>query len=320
MKTAVNIIRAHSYERTALRHSLETLLQPLGGIGAIVKSGDRVLLKPNLIVAGRPSQAIATNPDLVYCVAQMVQEAGGQPFLGDSPAMGSVQGVAKANGLLPIAQELKLPIVEFYGQHYSSISDSFDRLWLSKEAMGADVIVNLPKVKSHQQLTLTLGVKNLFGCVPGKVKVRWHWLIGKDPNRFGEMLVETARLLAPELTILDGIIAHQGNGPTRGEPRFLGLLAATCNVFALDRAFAEILKVDPLTVPTIAASLRLGLCPKLEAIDFPTLKPEDCQVEDWQLATRSVPIYFSLPRVVLSTLKDWSIRRIQEPVSSYLKR
>ena len=319
MKPTVNIISADSYERIALRQSLETLLQPLGGIGAVVKPGDRVLLKPNLIVAGLPSQAITTHPSLVYCVAKMVQEAGAQPFLGDSPAMGSAQGVAKASGLLPTAQALKMPIVELHGQHYSNISETFDRLWLSKEAMGADAIINLPKVKSHQQLTLTLGVKNLFGCVPGKVKVSWHWRIGKDPTRFGEMLVETARLLAPELTILDGIIAHQGNGPTQGEARFLGLLAASRNVFALDRVFADLLKVDPLAIPTVSASIRMGVCPKLEAIDFPTLNPKDCRVEDWRLAANSVPIYFSLPRLVLSTLKDWAIRRIQEPISSYLK-
>ena len=121
--------------------------------------------------------------------------------------------MAEANGLLPLAEELNLPIVELHGQRYGTSSLEFDHLRLAKEAMDADVVINLPKVKSHVQLTLTLGVKNLFGCVPGKMKAWWHMEAGKDVERFGTMLVETARLINPELTILDSIVGHEGKRP-----------------------------------------------------------------------------------------------------------
>jgi uncharacterized protein (DUF362 family) len=104
--TSVSLIRATSYELDILRESIQTLLEPFGGIGAFVKSGDRVLLKPNLLTGARPSKECTTRPELVYVVAQMVMEAGGQPFLGDSPAFGSAKGVAIANGYLPIIEEL----------------------------------------------------------------------------------------------------------------------------------------------------------------------------------------------------------------------
>lgn len=143
----------------------------------------------------------------------MVIEAGAKPFLGDSPAFGSARGVALANGYLPVIEALNLPIVEFHGKRYQTVNEDLDHLLLCKEAMEADVVINLPKVKSHCQLTLTLGVKNLFGCVPGKMKAWWHRSAGKDTNRFGQMLVETARAINPDLTILDGIIAHEGNRP-----------------------------------------------------------------------------------------------------------
>ncbi|MEB3148111.1 MAG: DUF362 domain-containing protein [Sphaerospermopsis sp.] len=318
-KPAVSLIRAKSYEQDALRESLTTLLEPLGGIAAFVKRGDRVLLKPNLLTGSRPTKECTTRPELVRAVAEMVMEVGGKPFLGDSPAFGSAKGVATANGLLPIVEELNIPIVEFHGKRYQTVNDDFNHLLLSKEAMEADVIINLPKVKSHMQLTVTLGVKNLFGCVPGKMKAWWHFEAGKDTTRFGEMLVETARAINPTLTILDGIVGHEGNGPSGGEPRDLGVLAGSDNVFALDRAMLEILKVDPLQVPTIAASQRLGICPELSEIDFPNLTPELLQIEDWRLPDNLMPIDFAMPRVIKSTFRHLYIRFIKEPMDAYAK-
>ncbi|BAY15750.1 hypothetical protein NIES2109_29660 [Nostoc sp. HK-01] len=316
-KPSVSLIRATSYESAALRESLTTLLEPLGGITAFVKPGQKVLLKPNLLTGARPTKECTTRAELVYEVAKMVIEAGGKPFLGDSPAFGSAKGVAIANGYLPLIQELNLPIVEFHGQRYQTVSENFNHLLLCKEAMEADVIINLPKVKSHLQLTLTMGVKNLFGCVPGKMKAWWHMEAGKDANRFGEMLVETAKTINPDLTILDGIIGHEGNGPSGGEPRNLGILAAASNVFALDRAILEILNVSPQKVPTVAASQRLGVCPELDAIEFPLLHPDLLQISDWRLPDKLMPIDFAMPRVIKSTFKHLYIRFIKEPMNTY---
>lgn len=314
---AVSLIRADSYDLKLLRASLEKLLEPLGGMAGIVKPGDRVLLKPNLLTGARPTKECVTRPELVCCAAKMVLEAGGKPFMGDGPAFGSARGVAVANGYLPLIEELDLPVVEFHGKRYQSVSEEFNHLLLSKEAMEADVVINLPKVKSHAQLTLTMGVKNLFGCVPGKMKAWWHMEAGKDSARFGQMLVETARAVDPDLTILDGIIGHEGNGPSGGEPRFLGILGASRDVFALDRAGVEILNVPPQAVPTVAASARLGLCSNLEAIDFPHLQPEELKMLDWKLPDKLMPIDFGMPRVIKSTFKHLYIRFIKEPRAAY---
>lgn len=317
---SVSLIRANSYEKNALRDSLETLLEPLGGIAAVVKPGDRVLLKPNLLTGSRPTKECVTRPELVYCIAQMVLEAGGKPFIGDSPAFGSAFGVAKASGYLPLLEELNLPVVEFHGKRYETVSDEFNHLRLCKEAMEADVVINLPKLKSHVQLTLTMGVKNLFGCVPGKMKAWWHMEAGKNSARFGQMLVETARAIQPNLTILDGIIGHEGNGPSGGEPRYLGILGASTDVFALDRTLVEILNVNPAAVPTIAASLKLELCPDLETIEFPLLTPENLKVLDWKLPDKLMPIDFGMPRVIKSTFRHLYIRFIKEPWKVYAGR
>ncbi|MEM9165211.1 MAG: DUF362 domain-containing protein, partial [Cyanobacteria bacterium P01_F01_bin.4] len=177
-----------------------------------------------------------------------------------------------------------------------------------------------PKVKSHAQLTMTLGVKNLFGCVPGKMKAWWHMEAGKDRQRFGTMLVKTAQTLDPDLTILDGIIGHEGNGPSGGEPRDLGVLGASSNVFALDRALLEVLQVAPETVPTIVQSQHLGLCPDITDISYPLATPDELKIDGWQLPTTLMPIDFGMPRVMKSTFKHLYIRFIKEPMAAYAAR
>ncbi|MDJ0553658.1 MAG: DUF362 domain-containing protein [Microcoleaceae cyanobacterium MO_207.B10] len=311
----VSLIRTNVYEIKELEKSIENLLEPLGGINAFVKRGDRVLLKPNLLTGSRPKKECVTRPEIVYCVAKMVKNAGGQPFLGDSPAFGTAMGVAKANGYLPLLKELDLPIVEFHGKRYEKVSQEFNHLRLSKEAMAADVIINLPKLKSHVQLTMTMGVKNLFGCVPGKMKAWWHLEAGKDTKRFGRMLVETAKAINPDLTIIDSIIGHEGNGPIGGEPRKLEILGASTDVFALDRTFIEILKVNPEDVPTVAVAQELGCSYDLETVNFPLLQPEELAVENWQLPTVRKAIDFGVPRLIRSTVKHLYIRFIQEPMN-----
>jgi uncharacterized protein (DUF362 family) len=319
MKPTVSLLNIHSYDHEILVIALEQLLSPLGGIASIVKPGDRVLLKPNLLTGARPTKECVTRPELICCVAQMVQAAGGKPFLGDSPAFGSAKGVAQANGLAEMAAAINLPIVEFHGQRYAT-GGELDHLRLSKEAMGADVVINLPKVKSHVQLTLTMGVKNLFGCVPGKMKAWWHMEAGKDVNKFANMLIETAQAIAPQLTIVDGIIGHEGNGPSAGEPRDLGVLGASTDIFALDRAIAEILSIAPQQIPTLAAAIRLGLCSEnISDIEIVGTTIDRLRIHDWQLPTEIMPIDFGLPRIMRSTFKHLYIKFIKEPISAYAR-
>ncbi|MEN8445238.1 MAG: DUF362 domain-containing protein [Cyanobacteria bacterium J06555_13] len=325
---SVSLIPAESYEVEVLQERLEVLLAPMGGMEKFVKPGDRVLLKPNLLTGSRPTKSCTTRPELAYCVAKMVQAAGGKPFFGDSPAFGSARGVAKANGLLEWADKAGVPIVEMHGKRYPVEAidgpingvKAFDNFLLSKEAMDADVVINLPKVKSHVQLTMSLGVKNLFGCVPGKMKAWWHMEAGKDRQRFGSMLVETARAIAPELTIMDGIVGQEGSGPINGEPRDIGVLGASDNVFALDRAMVSVLQVEPAEIPTLVESERLGLCPQLAEIEFVAMAPHELAISNWKLPEQLAPIDFGAPRVLRSTFKHLYIRFIKEPMTAYAGR
>ncbi len=163
---SISLIRADSYELELLQNNIAKLLEPMGGMAAIVKKGDRVLLKPNLLTGARPGKECTTRPELVYVVAQMVIEAGGKPFLGDSPAFGSAKGVAAANGYLPWIEKLNLPIIDFHGQRYQTLGEEFNHLLLSTEAMEADVAINLPIVKVAYAANFNYGCKKFIWLRP----------------------------------------------------------------------------------------------------------------------------------------------------------
>jgi uncharacterized protein (DUF362 family) len=302
----VSLIKSSSYELRSLESDITSLLEPLGGISAIIKPGDRVLLKPNLVTGARPGKECITRPEIIVAVAKIVQAAGGKPFIGDSPTFSTAQGVLQSAGYMPWIKDLGLPIVELKSDRILSSTDSnkeFDHLWLSKFAMQADKVINLPKIKSHSQTVLTLGVKNLFGCVPGNIKAWWHMEIGHNPIKFSEMLVETAKTIDPNLTIIDGIIGHEGNGPLDGNPVFLGFLGASQDVFVLDRAIAEILNIDPRLIPTIVAAEKMNLCSNLDDCQFSLLQPKDLIYANWQLPKKYLPLDFGLPKLARSLLK-----------------
>ncbi|MEO1133508.1 MAG: DUF362 domain-containing protein, partial [Cyanobacteria bacterium J06639_1] len=119
----------------------------------------------------------------------------------------------------------------------------------------------------------------------------------------GKMLVETAAAIAPQLTVVDGIIGHEGNGPSGGTARPLGIMGASTDVFALDRVLMAILDVDPDTVPIYLAGRELGAMPELEEIAIAGESWQNLCVDDWQLPDRLIPIDFGAPRVLKSTLK-----------------
>ena len=107
-------------------------------------------------------------------------------------------------------------------------------------------------------------------------------------------------------------MGHAGRGPSGGTPRSVGVLGASADVYALDRAMVEVLQVAPEQVPTVAASMAMNLCPTLESIRFVAQSPADLQIDDWQLPGELMPIDFGMPRVVKSTFKHLYIRFIKE--------
>ena len=193
------------------------------------------MLKPNLLALKPPESAVCTHPEVVRAVTLEIIEAGGEVFLGDSPGVGSLAGVLKKAGIMPVIRELGIQVVPFRTPvpvpvPEGGVSRSF---LLAEEATRYDLIINLPKFKTHGMMTLTLAVKNMFGTVVGAAKPGWH-LQASDTVRFADMLLDVWSALPPGLSVMDGIIAMEGNGPGSGDPLALGLIMASPSALALD--------------------------------------------------------------------------------------
>jgi len=250
------------YAPEAVRQGLETVLSHLGGMGAFVSKGDRVLLKPNFLMSKPVESAVSTHPEVILAVAEAAFAAGaGEVWVGDSPGFHSAKAVARKLGLEASLQSLGAKLLNFKSPVEVAAPESvrYKRFEVDRSVMEADKVINLVKVKTHAQMFMTLAIKNTFGYVVGTRKAAWHLEAGRDEDLFATMLLDLHYLRAPVLNIADGIVMMEGNGPGAGTPRLLGLLFAGADGDAVDRIICDVLSVKWQHVPSLRVADRLGL-------------------------------------------------------------
>lgn len=235
------------------------LLEPLGGMAAFVGAGERVLLKPNMLAARDPDAAVTTHPVLVHVVAELVREAGATVLVGDSPGMGSCQRVAERTGIARAALESGAELVAFDDTVDLPGCGMFKRIALARTYWEADKIINLPKLKTHEMMTMTCAVKNLFGAVVGAEKAGWHLKAGVSRQHFARLLLEICLLKKPALNIVDAIVAMEGDGPGSGTPRQMNLLLAGVNPVAVDVVAARLAGIPAELLHVEREAERMGL-------------------------------------------------------------
>jgi len=229
-------------------------------MAAFVSRGDRVLLKPNLLSAKDPSRAITTHPHIVETVAALVREAGGEPFVGDSPG-GAIRGIERVwkNTLMSeMAERAGLELVNFEASSSQEIDAGKFKLYIARPVLEADVVINLPKLKTHTLTLLTGAVKNMFGVVPGFRKAEMHKIFPK-PAEFAAMLVELYSHVRPAVNIMDAVLAMEGNGPSSGVPRKAGLIAVSDDAVAMDAVISSVIGFKPEKIDTTRLSGERGL-------------------------------------------------------------
>jgi uncharacterized protein (DUF362 family) len=139
-----------------------------------------------------------------------------------------------------------------------TLEHSGTKIGISSVALEADKIINLPKLKTHQQLVMTIAVKNIFGCVSGKAKAIWHYRKGATFDDFCTMLIDIYKLLAPVLTIVDAVVAMEGPGPINGSPRKLGWLIASADPIAAEVVCCDLIGICPEQLPLVKAAQKIG--------------------------------------------------------------
>jgi uncharacterized protein (DUF362 family) len=262
LRADVLITKADSYEADLVRVIRSGLIEL--GLGRTWVKGKSVLLKPNLVEPSREATFINTHPALVRAAVDVFRSwdvrevlvAEGQGHSRDSDY------VLEQSLLGPILEEDKIEYVDLNHDDVFSVGNRMgftrlEQLWLPQTLRRADVIVSMPKMKTHHWAGVTLAMKNLFGVLPG---VCYGW----PKNVLHEMgipgsIIDINAAVRPHLAIVDGIIGMEGDGPIMGTPRHAGVLIMGTNLPAVDATAARLMGVDPWRVPYLAAaSGRLG--------------------------------------------------------------
>jgi len=291
MTNEVVFVRCADYG-PALTAAVERIFARTEWLENSALSGKNVLLKPNLLTDRKPEQAVTTHPELMRHVIRRLKATGAHVTVGDSPAStANLRNVWQATGMAAVCAEEEVPLISLEQAGVRSFEIDGFAFSVAVPVLEADLIINLPKVKSHSLTMLTAAVKNIYGVVPGYSKTTLHRLHPK-PETFGRLIQTIWKVIPPTWTLADAVVGMEGQGPANGRPIRLGFLAAAANPFALDRALCDVLHIDVRRVPYLAA------------------QPEDC-VPGYTLAGDAVSVEsFEVPSGahLLQFLPDWLVK------------
>lgn len=258
MNATISIVKCKSYDPAIVLESTREAVNLLGGITAYIKPASKVLIKPNLLIAIEPRFSVTTHPEVVRAVVKILKEINCKIFLGDGPSMSDkradmIDKVYEQTGMRRIAEEENIELVRFNKKRWRGKFPL--TTWLDE----CEYFISIPKFKTHQLMVLTAAIKNLFGLVSYTFKKEIHrqnFMI----DDFARAIVDIYEEVRPTLTIIDGVIAMEGDGPaTSGILRNTGLLFAGSDCVALDSILAFIMGLTPYDIATNREAVRRGL-------------------------------------------------------------
>lgn len=260
----VSVVPCATYDLDECRRALRAVLAPLGGLSQI-EPGMTVGLKANLVSFMKPEAAATTHPSVLIALTELLLERGARVIVGDSPGglytAAYVKNVYRATGMHEVEAAGAQLNMDFSHRSASfpeaAVARSFEYTsWLD----ACDAIVDVCKLKSHGMMGMSAAAKNMFGVVPGTMKPEYHYRFN-DPRDFARMIVDLDEYFRPVLSIVDGVVGMEGNGPTAGEAVQLGLLLASGSPHEADLACARVIGLRREDVPTLEAAYERGLIP-----------------------------------------------------------
>ncbi|MBP2652790.1 MAG: hypothetical protein H6Q73_359 [Firmicutes bacterium] len=258
MKVAA--VKVTDYNYAEVERGLKEALELLGGMERFVNGGDRVLIKPNMLEALPPEKAVTTNPELVRAVIREVRKAGAVPLVGDSPGTTGTLKAAEKCGILAVCREEGAELVLFDKTVEMSYPEGemIKKFTVASCLNEVDKVISLAKMKTHTFMGITGATKNLFGCIVGMEKAQFH-LRMQARQEFAGMIIDLASLLRPVLSIVDGVVGMEGNGPRNGIPVKAGVMLAGESCLAVDIVMAEMMGFSSERIPLTALALERQL-------------------------------------------------------------
>ena len=259
-KSKVAVIRCEAYDETQVYEAVKRGVDLLGGMGQFIRPGEKIVLKPNILIGDGPEKGISPHPTVFKAMARLAQAVTPNVSYGDSPSFGKPAAQAKRPQLAAAAEALGIPLADFEGGREVVFADSpfIKHLTLANGALDADGLISISKFKTHGFMIITGAVKNQFGCIPGALKAEFH-IKTPNPFDFGKMLVCLNLYLRPRLYVMDGIIAMEGNGPRGGDLVPMKVLLLSADPIALDATMCRLIDLNPEWVPTIRPGKEWGL-------------------------------------------------------------
>ncbi len=254
--------------------------------------GEQVVIKPNLVRKMAPELGGTTHPVMLDVLIRLLLEMGAQSVLvAESPggvySPGALSSVYTGCGIAAVVKQAggNLNYDCSYGTLSCPDGEKTKNFQVITPILKARVVINLCKLKSHGMMMLSAGAKNLFGTIPGVMKFEMHARF-PDSGDFAGMLADLNAALAhgrSVLTVCDGIVGMEGNGPTGGNPRRMGVVLVSENPFNLDLAAQQLLSMKE-DAPLTAEGIRRGYCPaSAQELDFPAYRPEQLAVKDFKM-------------------------------------
>ena len=270
--------------------AIRALVEQMGGMGRFVRPGERIVLKANLLRAAPPESAICTHPAVVEAVAKLVKEAGGTPVICDSPGgalhkEAVLRSLYEKTGMAAAAAAAGAELSMDSSTRTVSLPEGkvLRQAEIITPVAEADGVIDLCKMKTHVLMSMTGAVKNLFGVIPGLSKVGYH-ATHPDHDTFADVLLDLTGYVRPRLSLMDGILAMEGDGPgSSGTPRQVGLLLASANPLALDTAAGAIMNLPRKDNPVLLAAERRGLTPcRMEDVELIGGTVEELRMADYK--------------------------------------
>lgn len=259
-KSIVSIVQCHDYDQKVVDVAIDQSLANIGGLEQFIKKGIRVHIKPNLLTAKSPEKAATTHPSVVKSIVNRVMELGGEVTIGDSPAGISrpIEEYWRITGLEEVAQKTGAKLVKLEKKGVKEISVNGKSYFIASAVTEADVVINVCKLKTHNLTLYTGAIKNMFGSIPGFKKSEFHKQAPKVEG-FSEIIVDIFSAVRPQLNIMDAVEIMEGNGPSAGKPKHLGLILASQDAVALDTIAATIVGFDDGEILTTEKAYQRGL-------------------------------------------------------------
>lgn len=250
----VAIVRCTTYETQQVFDAVKHAVDLVGGIEAFVKPGMKVLVKPNLLSARPPEDGVDTHPEVAGAVVRLVKGAGGIPLIGDSPGgFGkNFDQVVEASGMKRMAQAEGAELVKFTSSKF------VNGIPVSRYVFDSGCFISIPKLKTHSVTVLTAAIKNTFGTVVGLYKAACHSRAPKEED-FAKEIAKVHSAAKPHLTVLDGIVAMEGDGPASGDLRKMDIIMAGRDSVAIDSCIARIIGLKPEDILVTKEAHGLGL-------------------------------------------------------------